>query len=93
MPKLKINIPEQKVKISLKLNKSAVDGLNDYSSYMSDIHKIKISPETVMESMIDKLLKDKEFQQFCTSKLDRKGASVSKKTRKNNGEKATEESV
>ena len=68
MAKLKLQIPEEKIRTSFKLKKSAADVLKNYSLYMSDSHKTAISQDAIMESLIDKLAKDKDFQKFCSNK-------------------------
>lgn len=80
MAKLKITIPEEKIRTSLKIKKSLAEALTDYSIFMSELHKVKISSETIVEGLIEKLLRDKDFQKFRSSTLERKGASHVDKT-------------
>lgn len=68
MAKLKIELPEEKVKTVFKLKKSSQEILNNYALYLSDLHKIKVSEDIVIDSVLDKLSKDKDFKNFCTNK-------------------------
>ncbi|APJ05236.1 hypothetical protein [Silvanigrella aquatica] len=79
MAKLKINLPEEKQKIALKLKKSSIEILKNYSQYMSELHKKSISEDVIIDSMLEKFSKDKEFLKFFSSSSTRKGATVSEK--------------
>ena len=85
MAKLKLKITEATKKISLDLKMSYVEALNDYALYMSDLHKVKVSAGTVVEGLMDTILKDKEFKSFRAN-IERKGASyvdkIPKKTKR-----------
>jgi hypothetical protein len=71
MSKLKITIPEEKVRTSIKIKKSLSETLKDYSIYVSEMHKIKISSETIIEGLLEKLSKEKDFQKFRSSLLEK----------------------
>lgn len=68
MTKLKIELPEEKVKTVFKLKKSSQEILNNYALYLSDLHKQKVSEDVVIDSVLEKLSKDKDFKKFCLGK-------------------------
>lgn len=68
MVKLRFDIPEEKIKISFKIKKSLSKGLKDYSEFISTAHDVLISQDIIIESLIEKVLKDKEFTNFLISK-------------------------
>lgn len=68
MVKLKIKIPEQNIKISFKLKESLIKGLKEYAEFLSISHNKLISQDLVMESIIEKVLKDKDFNSFMLKK-------------------------
>lgn len=67
MAKLKIELPEEKVKTVFKLKKSSHEILNNYALFLSDLHKKKVSEDIVIDSVLEKLSKDKDFKKFCLS--------------------------
>jgi hypothetical protein len=63
MAKLKIEIPEERVKASFKIKMSSHKILEEYSKYLSDLHKSPVSKDVIVESLLEKLSKDKEFKE------------------------------
>lgn len=82
MVKLRINIPEEKIKISFKIKKSLSKGLKDYSEFMSTAHNVLIPQDIIMESIIEKVLKDKEFTSFLISKNELNNTKINSVTKK-----------
>lgn len=64
MAKLKLDLPEERVKTAFKLKKSSFHILNDYAAYLSEVHKTKVSHDVILDSLLDKLSKDKDFTKF-----------------------------
>lgn len=86
MAKLKIDLPEEKIKTAFKLKPSSQKILKEYAIYLSDFHNKKVSEDTILDSMLEKLAKDKDFKIFCSIMNEKKGASkndIPKKTIKN----------
>lgn len=63
MARLKIEIPEEKVKASFKIKMSSHKILEDYSKYLSEMHKSHVSKDVILESLLEKLSKDKDFKE------------------------------
>jgi hypothetical protein len=62
MATLKVDIPEEKVKTVLKLKKSSQLILDTYSTYLSELHRTPVSKDVIIDSLLEKLSKDKDFK-------------------------------
>lgn len=83
MTKLKIDLPQKRNKISVHLKENSIHILNEYRSYLSEIHDTEITYELVLDALIQNIEKDKEFKKFRTASASKKpnvtGATVKQK--------------
>lgn len=78
--KLKFDLPEEKIRTTVKLKKSSIDTLNQYREYQSKSLKINITNDNIIDALIENISRDKEFIKF-REKQSRIGAtSENKKT-------------
>lgn len=67
MTKLKIDLPQKSNKISLHLKQSTINILDEYKTYLSNIHDADITYEIIFEALIKNIEKDRDFKKFRIS--------------------------
>lgn len=68
MAKIKVEIPQKRTKIMAHIKEGSFQTLNDYKSYLSNLHQVEISFDLIFDALIDNIEKDKDFKKFLTSK-------------------------
>jgi hypothetical protein len=62
--KLKFDLPEEKIRTTVKLKKSSIETLNYFREYQSKVLKVTITNDNVIDALIENINRDKEFIKF-----------------------------
>ena len=76
--KLKFDLPEEKIRTTVKLKKSSIETLNSFREYQTKILKVAITNDNIIDALIENINRDKDFLKFHENKI-RIGATSEKK--------------
>jgi hypothetical protein len=76
--KLKFDLPEEKIRTTVKLKKSSIDTLNYFREYQTKVLKVAITNDNIIDALVENINRDKDFIKF-KEKQSRIGATSENK--------------
>ena len=67
MAKLRIELPEKRVKLTAQIKERSNVVLNEYKNYLTNVHNTEISHDRILDALIENIEKDKDFKKFRTT--------------------------
>jgi hypothetical protein len=67
-PKVRIAIPSKAIRKTFALPQSQAETLTQYAEFLSAYHASRVSEETILESLLSRLSRDKAFRAWQTQR-------------------------